>query len=143
MQRNARQSPLLRLPAELRAATWEHVLRGYTIRLVRPGNHCKLTPSRLRLMECLFALLRVSRQVYLETARLPYTLNTLHIGNLFNYDGVIAKIKPNVFRSVEINLRYLHCKPSLWRLDFPPHHIQLFDDVRLHTAFLKAGKHRT
>jgi hypothetical protein len=67
-----------------------------------------------------------------------YTLNTLRIEHLCDYDDLTAKIKPNTFRSVELSLRHHRCTPTLLEADFPPLCIQSFDDVRLCTASLKS-----
>ena len=69
-RRNARDSPLLRLPAEIRASIWKHALE-YPVVKVRPSSKRHRKSVRVN-----FGLLRICRQVYSETARLPHTLNT-------------------------------------------------------------------
>jgi hypothetical protein len=62
VKQNAKDSPFLRLPAELRRRVYEYVL----------GKDAVSTSSLRR-----FALLQVSRQIYLETARLPFNLKVI------------------------------------------------------------------
>ncbi|KAF1932006.1 uncharacterized protein M421DRAFT_416734 [Didymella exigua CBS 183.55] len=72
--RNSRESPLLRLPAELRIKIWayllayRHVLKQFPSRW-RPGSGSSASTIRLD-------ILRVCRQTYTETALLPFTLNS-------------------------------------------------------------------
>jgi hypothetical protein len=56
-----------------------------------------------------------------------YTLNTLRIEHICDYDDLTAKIKPNTFRSVELSLRHHRCTPTLLEADFPPLCIQSFE----------------
>ncbi|KAH4935014.1 hypothetical protein HBI79_080140 [Parastagonospora nodorum] len=73
-------SPLLRLPGELRSRIWEYVLGGYELRSMDIKNSQQITIQR---MVPPFAerrngtqLLRTCRQIYTETALLPYRANT-------------------------------------------------------------------
>lgn len=85
-ERNVRKSGLLRLPAEIRNTIWEYALGG------QPNTLCILSIFERKFayfQTATFAtgdlgtlidsssLLRVSRQIYSESALLPYTLNTL------------------------------------------------------------------
>ncbi|KAH5516048.1 hypothetical protein HBI31_006450 [Parastagonospora nodorum] len=103
---NQRNSPLLRLPGEIRNRIYEHVLGGNTIRIryetYRPNNkddalsrvvpvfkyHCtvfhkRVDPYKLKQLPDVetstgFPLLNdVCRQLYLETGPLPFKLNTI------------------------------------------------------------------
>jgi len=73
-------SPLLRLPGELRTRIWEYVLGGFELRSMFPDHS---QPRKPRRMIPPFAersngtqLLRTCRQIYTETALLPYKTNT-------------------------------------------------------------------
>ncbi|KAF1912418.1 hypothetical protein BDU57DRAFT_551267 [Ampelomyces quisqualis] len=73
-------SPLLRLPGELRNRIWEYVLGGRTLRprltpIPRSPEQLFQIAQELREPLLGFALLRTCRQVYMETALLPYKLN--------------------------------------------------------------------
>lgn len=57
--RNHRASPLLRLPGELQNTIYEHVLESHRISPRRKPQHCA-------------SLLFVCRQIYTDTALLPY-----------------------------------------------------------------------
>lgn len=61
------------MPPELRNEIWQYVFRGDTIRPDLTGRDG--TPNR-------FSLLRVCRQIYNETAALPYKLNTIWFGQM-------------------------------------------------------------
>jgi hypothetical protein len=71
VKQNAKDSPFLRLPAELRRRVYEYVLGKDAIRL--PNDDQTVSTSSLRR----FALLQVSRQIYLETAQLPFNLKVI------------------------------------------------------------------
>ncbi|KAF1959410.1 hypothetical protein CC80DRAFT_545785 [Byssothecium circinans] len=64
---NAAQSPLLRLPEKLRSKIWQYAL---TREVIKPDSPQASSPAR-------FSLLSTSRQIYDETAALPYALNTV------------------------------------------------------------------
>ncbi|KAH3968827.1 hypothetical protein HBI81_129500 [Parastagonospora nodorum] len=87
-ERNSTESPLLRLPAEIRNIIFEYVVSGHTIRMISEwGKSCWPIAKRRR-----FSLARVSRQTYNETALLTYTGNTL----LFMYpDGIEILTTPS------------------------------------------------
>ena len=73
-RQNQRDSPLLRLPPEIRNQIFEYALGGHTIWLQdapkwRRGVKHKKTRN-------LLALLAVSRQAYAETAMIAFSLNT-------------------------------------------------------------------
>jgi len=73
-KKNARDSPLLRLPPEIRSMIWEYVLGEHTIRM---GESWHFTFPAQGTAQIHFDLLRVCRQVYVEASNLPRTLNTL------------------------------------------------------------------
>ncbi|KAF2850756.1 hypothetical protein T440DRAFT_518050 [Plenodomus tracheiphilus IPT5] len=75
-QENAKQSPLLRLPAELRNQIWELVLGGNICYVDRkPWSMHNRKRQSFRVTNVHSALLRICRQVYSETALLPFQLN--------------------------------------------------------------------
>ncbi|KAF7446426.1 hypothetical protein Ptr902_09458 [Pyrenophora tritici-repentis] len=71
------QSPLLRLPPEIRNRIWEFALGGMVYRVKNPDSdrHRKLAPSPKQ--PAGISLLRVCRQIYAEAAMLPSLLNTI------------------------------------------------------------------
>lgn len=114
VERNAAASPLLRLPPELRARIYGYALGGYTIRPLI-GNQAATTSVTPR-----FALLRVSRQLYQETSRLPSTLNTVEIQTVTNlqvfaYLGILKHVE-------DIDIRDVHSDTSSnLKNSFPRH----------------------
>lgn len=68
MEKNAKESPLLRLPAEIRNHIFEMALDGHTI---KPD-----APRTLNNRDNRFDLLQSCRQIYAETGILPYRLST-------------------------------------------------------------------
>lgn len=70
-QENQANSPLLRLPPELRNIIYEYVLRmNHPIEMIRTAMRDRAGPKRH-----LLALLGSCSQINTETAMLPYTLN--------------------------------------------------------------------
>jgi hypothetical protein len=94
--KNNQDAPLMRLPPEIRCRIWEYVLTGKTLRSVRldlKGGRTvdwMIPPMSERTHG--MDLLRTCRQIYTETALLPYKSNTF----TFAY-----------YRMIEIDLRYL------------------------------------
>lgn len=82
-KRNSETSPLLRLPREIRDKIWEEVLANrilkpfYFGRKKRPDHYCTVSGSKMNL-----GLLLTCRQVYSETALLPFE------GNIFAFQGI-------------------------------------------------------
>lgn len=79
--KNALESPLLRLPAELRAMIWKYALRGY-ISKPRPW---KSIPITFTTQTDRFSLLRVFRQIHCETSTLPYQLTVFAFSCIYDY----------------------------------------------------------
>ncbi|KAF2013418.1 hypothetical protein BU24DRAFT_464201 [Aaosphaeria arxii CBS 175.79] len=123
---NSLGSPLLRLPAEIRCKIYEYALGGYDISIVRriastSGNATDFLsfydgveiPRGSRSIEKPnIGLLRVSRQIYVETALLPYVYNTfcfdLALGNSTFTPWMKAR-RPAQRRAVHcIRLHYRH-----------------------------------
>ena len=69
---NAKNSPLLRLPGEIRNQIWELVLKGRRIDL----TNLRFPRHDLPFSRPLFALPEVCRQMYVDTAILGYRLNS-------------------------------------------------------------------
>jgi hypothetical protein len=80
-QKNAQESRLLRLPPEVRMMIWGYSLGGQTIKLAQK----RLSPHYDPRLVNRFPLLRVCRQVYLDAAVLPYTLDTFRFHNYHHY----------------------------------------------------------
>lgn len=73
---NSLRSPLLRLPAKARKRIYEHVLSGITWDLTAVAPQRAPLPASLRFPSNYSALLRVSRQLFMETYTLPVSLST-------------------------------------------------------------------
>jgi hypothetical protein len=69
-------SPLLCLPPEIRNRIWEYTLGGNDIRQVDYGHRISVFLAKPHEGLNTFALLRVCRQTYAETALLPFSVNT-------------------------------------------------------------------
>ncbi|KAF1942647.1 hypothetical protein EJ02DRAFT_163886 [Clathrospora elynae] len=78
--RNANQSPLLRLPSELRELICNFTLAGNIIKPAYASRRWAIRPPKHR-----FSLLRVCRQIYAETASLPYSLSTFSFSTIYRY----------------------------------------------------------
>lgn len=76
-------SPLLRLPPEIRNRIWEYTLGHNTFRVIRARGRKALFTLAPDEPGINVAILRGCRQIYSETALMPFQLNTLaffHIG---------------------------------------------------------------
>ena len=117
VKRNCTESPLLRLPGELRNKVWEFAMGGQYVK-VPPCGEAKggaVTPrSRLRpraskykndKLPSAFHLPEVCRQIYSETATLAYRLNTfIADSSLLNYVNWSTRLLPahrNAISAVE------------------------------------------
>ncbi|KAF2270746.1 hypothetical protein CC78DRAFT_596414 [Lojkania enalia] len=96
MERNRNESPLLRLPGELRNQIFEYVLDlGYELRT--SNSYIKrrgMSPIVHAGKRNALSLLHVCRQLYDETTILPYTLNTFTFHDLYDVDLWIRKTLP-------------------------------------------------
>lgn len=79
-QLNATNSPLLRLPAEIRIAIYEYVLGGGTFKF---DGRLKFGNPQASFEDNKIDLLYVCRQINAEAALLPYALNEF----IFAYDS--------------------------------------------------------
>ncbi|PSN62963.1 hypothetical protein BS50DRAFT_591190 [Corynespora cassiicola Philippines] len=96
-KKNAIQSPLLRLPVEIRKSISEYTLSGHVITIQSQSGYLHeihLQPISKRLA---FGLTKVCRQIYAETASIPYALNRFILTRLmiFPYeDRLVYGIYP-------------------------------------------------
>ncbi|USP77115.1 hypothetical protein yc1106_04389 [Curvularia clavata] len=81
-RQNQQQSPLLRLPAELRNKIFAYALGGRTFRFKTTGNYPWYIKNVTKYKHAL-ALLQVCRQIYAETALLPFSTNTFSASRLY------------------------------------------------------------
>ncbi|KAH3914438.1 hypothetical protein HBH56_089250 [Parastagonospora nodorum] len=72
-------SPLLRLPAELRIKIWEYALGGKEFRLLSGSSRKSSVQPRPSEKKNAFVLLRACRQIYSETAPLSFAVNNFSI----------------------------------------------------------------
>ncbi|KAL1603566.1 hypothetical protein SLS60_005154 [Paraconiothyrium brasiliense] len=102
VRRNATESPLLRLPAEIRNCIFKYALGGDTIEVARTFDcdvpHHKESKAMPMCPQCRgyfdavpFPLIQVCRMVYAETAILGYALNTFAFCDGFS--GIRAMLK--------------------------------------------------
>ncbi|KAI4701706.1 hypothetical protein J4E81_003446 [Alternaria sp. BMP 2799] len=89
--RNAANSPLLRLPAELRNMIYGRVFNNITYKLYMPYGAYPLCESSFQ--ETDMGLILVSRQIHAETAYLPYELSTF---DFLVYDANKSQWKSDV-----------------------------------------------
>ncbi|KAF1997453.1 hypothetical protein P154DRAFT_280779 [Amniculicola lignicola CBS 123094] len=106
VERNQRESPLLRLPPEIRVQIFQRAVGGKTIKLsfhVRNhGRKSNLNP---------LALLQVCRQLYAETAVLPFTSNEWD--SQFFFDVRARPFPVPVPRDTSAHLSHLSTKTRL------------------------------
>ncbi|KAL1603993.1 hypothetical protein SLS60_005585 [Paraconiothyrium brasiliense] len=115
-QRNSTQSPLLRLPPEIRNKIWEYAIGGFNIKVFRTRSceHLKelsyyADDLSEKLSRPTFHLHKVCRQAYVETAPLIYTLNTFGFYKVSAMDRWI-KLRPigqlQLITSIEVPFSY-------------------------------------
>lgn len=114
---NQKQSPLLRLPAELRNWIYEYALGSLTIRkcLFRPHKFRAFDTSRQERTN-LTALASTCRQLYGETRLLPFELNVFK-GHVEYWPRVLrdglSESQRNSLRSIEITRSSVkECRPD-------------------------------
>lgn len=87
--------PLLSLPPEVRNCIWAHALgnsmiQAYHRRWTRSYRLRLKPPNRANAM----SLLRTCRQIYQETAILPFKLNTFTMSSAYNIQALETRLKP-------------------------------------------------
>jgi hypothetical protein len=102
-------TPLLRLPLELRNLIWAYALGSHTLRYNTTVG--RMNPPKTA-KACGLDLLRTSRQIYLDTACLPYKLNALSLHGYHMHKRVLKYIKPfqrEQFTDVKLEVTDGHC----------------------------------
>jgi hypothetical protein len=92
-KKNARQSPLLCLPAEIRNMIWKYAFSG-KVRVSSTTVVPRKDYDR-------FSLLRVCRQVYHETGVLPYTTNTFCFSHISIATDFQLYLKPKQVKYIQ------------------------------------------
>jgi hypothetical protein len=104
-------SPLLRLPAEIRNQIWRLVVGGKVIReQVTKRRRARVLPRPCDRIN-IFALLRVCRQIYAETALLPFTANTFSFVDFWDIGRRtkdLRKYQYSQIRTLQLELYYLY-----------------------------------
>jgi hypothetical protein len=108
---NQRDSPLLRMPPEIRNRIYDFALGGNTFVLLKDDDTEKIV-NKTKSKNAL-ALLAVSRQLYAETALLPFSLN------------VFSSVSPSRLRS--------------WASEIQPVHRNNITALKLVTCFFKVS----
>jgi hypothetical protein len=107
--RSNQDTPLLRLPAEIRNRIWQFALGGkvYRQQHVTGNRRGKLMPQPCERGNA-FLLLRTCRQIYAETGVLPFTINTFSITS---YWSLVHMFKP--FRKYQCSqIEQIHIEMS-------------------------------
>ncbi|KAF2132695.1 hypothetical protein P153DRAFT_354171 [Dothidotthia symphoricarpi CBS 119687] len=125
-------SPLLRLPPEIRNHIWEYAVGGYTVQGLygaSPGHHHR--PS-LKVFERTdgLALLRTCRQVFAETALVPWAASLFAFNHPLTMRQVMKKLKGYQRKSI-----------TMLRLDVhSPNQIPWWNPLRNPRRFLTQGQ---
>ncbi|KAH7069291.1 hypothetical protein FB567DRAFT_598900 [Paraphoma chrysanthemicola] len=96
--RNLEESPLLRLPPEIRNRIFRYALCGHKVRPFLTFEHVRtlelsgMVAANRELAKGQFDLLLTSRQVYAETAVLPYTLTTFAFQRTFHIHQWLSSV---------------------------------------------------
>lgn len=97
-QQNQQQSPLLRLPAELRNKIFAYTLGGKTFKII-PGYYDIPTMNATNSKYAL-ALLQVCRQIYAETTLLPFSINTFSASSPHSLKRWVERLHPARAQSI-------------------------------------------
>ncbi|CAN9349792.1 hypothetical protein AALT_g5434 [Alternaria alternata] len=132
---NQQGSPLLRLPPELRCLVFEYALGGntYMIRYHRKSKSVKNTTVAKHAL----ALLSVCRQIFAETALLPFSLNTFSVFHPVVFNMWIKSFHPafaEVVTSVRIDILAYRFPLALWYNDIPQVQHIPFDISDIHLS---------
>ncbi|KAF2118244.1 hypothetical protein BDV96DRAFT_643498 [Lophiotrema nucula] len=130
-QQNARESPLLRLPGEIRHEIWGHVVYDPRVDFF---NYWKRIN---RQMDGYLNFLLVSRQIYTEARFLPFTLNTFHLklddlkpkGDLAKELPKLLPAQRNAIRSAVHHSWYHMCTEPPDLLDY--RNCEIFEDWKI------------
>jgi hypothetical protein len=109
-RQNQRESPLLKLPAELRNCIFGYALSGHEYSIEPKIGSFVTIEDVSKTPENAFALLKVSRQIYAETALLRLSLSlfsTCSAGLLHQWLGGLLEAKFNIIS--KLRLRYDLC----------------------------------
>jgi hypothetical protein len=108
-RRNGEESPLLRLPAELRNKIYEYAIGGHVIELFdstkKPHyNMLSQADGHYTALANPTVLSKICRQLHSETALLPYSLNTFHghLRRIHRFLKGLTKAQREQIKSVEI-----------------------------------------
>jgi len=122
--RNQLDSPLLRLPGELRNAIYEQVLGNWDFRMVyiknaypQLGLYCRRVGESgrwQRLTSALTTLLFVCRQIYAEARYLPFTLNVFGGKTMWCLHKLLDRLNDNQRRRVTNVRLVLSRKNMAW-----------------------------
>jgi hypothetical protein len=103
-------SPLLRLPGELRNKIYEYAFGGHEVMLKRDiwyakdRMYCYAHDSPLSLWSDLLSRTTICRQIYEETRLLPYALNTvcidMYVGDHAIYVQELGKSQKSAIRAI-------------------------------------------
>jgi hypothetical protein len=111
-------SPLLRLPAEIRNQIWRLVVGGKVIReQVTKRGRAQMLPRPCERTNT-FALLRVCRQIYAETALLPFSANTFLFRRYWDMGGRTNDLRKHQYsqiRDVQLEVTTLDTTKSVFQ----------------------------
>lgn len=115
-------SRLLRLPPEIRNRIWEYTLGGMEFRQIHFTSRKRVFQAKPSERPNIFALLRVCRQIYAETALLPLAVNVLPVRPWWSLTPAVRPFRTYQIKQieelrVEIGLFEL-CGPSEHWLDY-------------------------
>jgi hypothetical protein len=145
--RNRRNSPLLRLPGELRNRVYEYAMSGVTISVFpapKPWSPAQLhahvadTATALTAMSSpsdTISLTRVCRQIHVETRLLPFRAFTFHInsdGSFSKFVDSLLPIQRDAISTIEMSTpdaneggTLLHCVTRVTGNDFVSQKVHL------------------
>jgi hypothetical protein len=98
------ESPLLRIPPEIRNRIWEYALGGKNFRQQPRGRKQMFVPMPRERVNA-SALLRTCRQIYAETALIPFAVNTFSVNDDYWPLRRVVKSLPKYQRSQITELR--------------------------------------
>jgi len=124
-ERNDRDSPLLRLPSELKNLIYEYVLTvSYPLCFTRKKHPTKKTKKSrdkklLRGVQYDLSLLRVCRKIHHDTALLPFSLNTIQCDSLM----VVQRLRMHLSAEQRQAVRVFRMKANLQHRDKLKRHL--------------------